>query len=127
MTTLTDSVRIEIPARAPVQPAAPLDKSIEPAPRRDIQRPRSMLGKILATGALTVVIAGGIVSGAISANAGSNCTPGYRPCIANRASDVDCYGGSGNGPRYTRPGVVYRVQGADRYGLDADNDHRGCE
>jgi hypothetical protein len=58
---------------------------------------------------------------------GRNCTPGYRPCIANRASDVDCYGGSGNGPRYTRAGVVYRVRGADRYGLDADNDGRGCE
>jgi len=56
-----------------------------------------------------------------------SCTPGYRPCIANRASDVDCYGGSGNGPRYTRAGVVYRVRGADRYGLDADNDGRGCE
>jgi hypothetical protein len=56
-----------------------------------------------------------------------SCTPGYRPCIPNRASDVDCYGGSGNGPRYTRPGVVYRVRGADRYGLDADNDGRGCE
>jgi hypothetical protein len=53
------------------------------------------------------------------------CTPGYRPCIANRASDVDRYGGSGNGPRYTSAGVVYRVRGADRYGLDADNDGRG--
>jgi hypothetical protein len=56
-----------------------------------------------------------------------SCTPGYSPCIPNRASDVDCYGGSGNGPRYTRPGVVYRVRGADRYRLDADNDGRGCE
>ena len=56
-----------------------------------------------------------------------SCTPGYSPCIPNRASDVDCYGGGGNGPRYTRPGVVYRVRGADRYRLDADNDGRGCE
>jgi hypothetical protein len=56
-----------------------------------------------------------------------SCTPGYNPCIPNRASDVDCYGGGGNGPRYTRPGVVYRVRGSDRYRLDADNDGRGCE
>jgi hypothetical protein len=56
-----------------------------------------------------------------------SCTPGYMPCIPNRASDVDCYGGSGNGPRYTMAGVVYRVRGADRYRLDADNDGRGCE
>jgi hypothetical protein len=55
------------------------------------------------------------------------CTPGYHPCIPNRPSDVDCYGGSGNGSRYTRPGVVYRVTGSDRYRLDADNDGRGCE
>jgi hypothetical protein len=55
------------------------------------------------------------------------CTPGYHPCIRNLPSDVDCYGGSGNGPRYTRPGVVYRVRGSDRYGLDSDNDGRGCE
>ena len=59
--------------------------------------------------------------------AARRCTPGYRPCILNRRSDVDCYGGGGNGPRYTRPGVVYRVFGSDRFGLDADNDHRGCE
>jgi hypothetical protein len=58
----------------------------------------------------------------------ASCTPGYKPCIANRSSDVDCYGGSGNGPRYTRPGVVYAVRrGYDRYRLDADHDGKGCE
>jgi hypothetical protein len=55
-----------------------------------------------------------------------NCTAGYSPCIT-RGSDVDCFGGSGNGPRYTKPGVVYRVTGSDPYGLDSDNDGRGCE
>jgi len=44
-----------------------------------------------------------------------------------KASDVDCYGGSGNGPRYTKRGVVYTVRGSDPYGLDADNDGKGCE
>ena len=57
----------------------------------------------------------------------AGCTPGYSPCIRNKRSDVDCYGGSGNGPRYTKPGVVYQVRGSDRYGLDADNDGKGCE
>lgn len=56
-----------------------------------------------------------------------HCTPGYHPCIPNHRSDVDCYGGGGNGPRYTKRGVVYRVHGTDRYGLDSDHDHRGCE
>jgi hypothetical protein len=81
----------------------------------------------IAVVASTVTIIGSGLIGTTVANAGRNCTPGYRPCIPNRASDVDCYGGSGNGPRYTRAGVVYHVSGSDRYGLDADNDGRGCE
>ncbi len=55
-----------------------------------------------------------------------NCTPGYSPYIPP-GSDVDCRGGSGNGPRYTKRGVVYTVRGSDPYGLDADNDGKGCE
>jgi beta-lactam-binding protein with PASTA domain len=54
----------------------------------------------------------------------SNCTPGYSPCLPP-ASDYDCAGGSGDGPKY-----VYgteTVTGSDPYGLDADNDGYGCE
>lgn len=54
---------------------------------------------------------------------GKHCTPGYSPCL-HPASDYDCAGGSGNGPRYT--GTV-RVTGSDPYDLDADNDGWGCE
>ncbi len=42
-------------------------------------------------------------------------------------SDYDCSGGSGNGPAYTEPGVVYRVTGSDPYGLDSNGDGHGCE
>jgi flagellar hook assembly protein FlgD len=59
---------------------------------------------------------------------GANCTPGYSPCLTyHGGADYDCAGGSGNGPYYTTPGVVYRVTGSDPYGLDADNDGYGCE
>lgn len=58
-----------------------------------------------------------------SGGKGSNCTPGYSPCLPP-ASDYDCIGGSGDGPEYT--GLV-RVTGSDPYGLDADNDGYGCE
>ena len=58
---------------------------------------------------------------------GGGCTPGYSPCLPLGPSDYDCAGGSGNGPAYTEPGVVYQVSGSDPYGLDADNDGRGCE
>jgi hypothetical protein len=83
--------------------------------------------------ATAVVVAALSMTGIVSASATDSkaarrkCTPGYSPCIPNRRSDVDCYGGSGNGPRYTKPGVAYKVTGRDRYGLDADNDGKGCE
>jgi hypothetical protein len=51
------------------------------------------------------------------------CHPSYDPCVPN-ASDVDCEGGSGNGPIYT--GTV-RVIGPDDYDLDRDGDGVGCE
>lgn len=54
---------------------------------------------------------------------GKHCTPGYSPCL-HPASDYDCAGGSGNGPKYT--GTV-RVTGSDPYDLDSDNDGWGCE
>lgn len=53
-----------------------------------------------------------------------DCTPGYSPCIPP-GPDVDCAGGSGDGPRYVQ-GPVY-VTGPDIYGLDRDGDGVGCE
>jgi hypothetical protein len=41
------------------------------------------------------------------------------------ASDVDCAGGTGNGPAYVQ-GPVY-VIGQDIYDLDRDGDGIGCE
>jgi hypothetical protein len=41
------------------------------------------------------------------------------------ASDVDCAGGSGNGPAYASDPV--RVAGVDVYGLDRNGDGVGCE
>lgn len=53
-----------------------------------------------------------------------DCTAGYSPCIPP-ASDVDCAGGSGNGPAYVSGPV--RVTGSDPYGLDRDGNGVGCE
>ena len=56
---------------------------------------------------------------------GGSCHPSYTgACLDPSASDYDCAGGSGDGPRYT--GTV-RVVGPDEYGLDADHDGYGCE
>ena len=51
-----------------------------------------------------------------------NCQ-GYDPCLLP-GDDVDCRGGSGNGPRYSGP---VRVTGSDPYDLDRDGDGFGCE
>jgi hypothetical protein len=53
----------------------------------------------------------------------NSCHPSYDPCVPS-ASDVDCAGGSGNGPAYT--GTV-RVIGPDEYDLDRDGDGIGSE
>ncbi len=62
-----------------------------------------------------------------AAGGGGSCTSGYSPCLPLGPSDYDCYGGSGDGPAYTQPGVVYQVTGLDPYGLDANGNGLGCE
>ncbi|MCK0173502.1 MULTISPECIES: hypothetical protein [Mycobacteriaceae] len=60
-----------------------------------------------------------------SANAQSPCDPNYSgPCVPI-ASDVDCAGGSGNGPAYVSGPVT--VVGNDIYDLDRDGDGTGCD
>lgn len=54
----------------------------------------------------------------------TSCTPGYNPCVPV-AYDVDCAGGSGDGPAYVE-GPVY-VTGSDPYELDYDHDGVACE
>ncbi len=54
----------------------------------------------------------------------SSCDSNYTGCVPI-ASDVDCAGGSGNGPAYVRGPV--RVIGNDIYRLDFDHDGYGCE
>lgn len=52
------------------------------------------------------------------------CDPNYTPCVPI-ATDVDCEGKGGNGPKYVRGPV--RVIGTDIYGLDRDGNGIGCE
>ena len=56
---------------------------------------------------------------------GSDCDPNYSGACVPVASDVDCAGGSGNGPAYVQEPV--RVIGNDIYGLDRNGDGIGCE
>ena len=55
----------------------------------------------------------------------SGCDSNYAGGCVPIDSDVDCAGGSGNGPSYVNGPV--RVVGSDIYGLDRDGDGIGCE
>lgn len=55
---------------------------------------------------------------------GGDCDPNYSGCLDPNASDYDCAGGSGDGPRYTEE---VRVIGNDHYDLDRDGDGVACE
>ena len=72
---------------------------------------------------LVVALAPLVAACAPKAKPAPACHSSYTPCVPI-ASDVDCAGGSGDGPAYV--GVV-RVIGPDVYGLDADHDGIGCE
>jgi hypothetical protein len=65
----------------------------------------------------------GSATAAVHGSSGGGCTPGYTPCLPP-ASDYDCSGGTGDGPKYTSQ---VSVSGSDPYGLDADGDGVGCE
>ncbi|MEV0430607.1 G5 domain-containing protein [Micromonospora sp. NPDC050495] len=53
------------------------------------------------------------------------CDPNYSGACVPIASDVDCAGGSGDGPAYVRGPV--RVVGSDIYKLDRDGDGIACD
>ncbi|MBW9095693.1 G5 domain-containing protein [Microbacterium jejuense] len=53
------------------------------------------------------------------------CDPNYADACVPISSDVDCAGGSGNGPAYF-DGIA-RVVGNDVYDLDRDGDGFACE
>jgi outer membrane biosynthesis protein TonB len=82
-------------------------------------------GRRLVREVITVPAVAQITSiGTKKAAGGGGCDPNYTGCVPI-ASDVDCEGGSGNGPAYVAGPV--EVIGSDIYRLDADHDGIGCE
>lgn len=55
----------------------------------------------------------------------NGCDPNYDGACVPIASDVDCAGGSGNGPAYVAGPV--RIIGSDIYDLDRDGDGIACD
>lgn len=72
-----------------------------------------------------VLIAVATLASGLQAALAQDCDANYGGVCVPIASDVDCAGGSGNGPAYV-VGPVYIV-GSDIYGLDRDGDGVACE
>ena len=78
--------------------------------------------------ALVVALAIGAAALGVAPAAGAqkgSCDDNYSGACVPVASDVDCEGGSGNGPAYVSGPVT--VVGNDIYGLDRDGNGVGCE
>jgi hypothetical protein len=86
--------------------------------RNGIQTHKELIRKVIIRTPVSRVIAVGIKET-------QRCDPNYSGACVPIASDVDCAGGSGNGPAYVQGPV--QVVGTDIYGLDRDGDGIGCE
>ena len=84
------------------------------------------LAGVLFVLAIPVALVWGVVDAARgSGTTHSRCDPAYKgACLDPKASDYDCAGGTGDGPKYT--GAV-RVVGEDHFGLDRDGNGYGCD
>jgi hypothetical protein len=83
---------------------------------------RGLVTALLVTSALA---SAGCLDESASTGAAGGCDPNYEGArLDPNASDYDCSGGSGDGPKYT--GRV-NVVGSDPFDLDADGDGVGCE
>lgn len=82
------------------------------------EKGRTLVSDVVTKKPVTKVVAVG------TKKAGGSCDPNYTPCVPI-ASDVDCAGGSGDGPAYV-DGPVH-VTGTDIYDLDRDGDGVACD
>ena len=82
-----------------------------------VETARTQISSVVTRQPVTKVIA-------VGTKVAAQCDPNYTPCVPI-ASDVDCLGGTGDGPAYVQ-GPVY-VIGTDIYHLDSDHDGIGCE
>ncbi len=102
----TTTEAVTTTTEAPTTTAAATTTTTSPLPPPPTQAPQPVFATVPAT--VDVI----------------SCDPNYTPCVPID-SDVDCAGGSGNGPSYVRGPV--RVVGRDIYGLDGNDDGIGCE
>jgi hypothetical protein len=86
--------------------------------RGGVQMGRTLLSRVVTRSPVTQVTV-------VGTKRAAQCDPNYSGACVPIASDVDCAGGSGNGPAYVQGPV--RVVGTDIYRLDSDGDGIACE
>jgi hypothetical protein len=89
-----------------------------------VETGRTQVSQVVTTTPVDQMTNVGVQPAPVVHAAPSGCDPNYGGCVPV-ASDVDCAGGSGNGPAYVE-GIV-QVIGSDIYDLDRDGDGYGCD
>lgn len=85
------------------------------------QTAKKLITSVVTRRPVTKVVA----IGTKPASSSGGCDPNYSGACVPIASDVDCAGGSGNGPAYVSGPV--NVIGSDIYDLDRDGDGVACD
>jgi hypothetical protein len=103
---------------------SPLMGAQAAGPKAGNQCKKKEVGKTTAAGLVCQQQGSKFVWVRVPPTASNGCDPNYEPCVPID-SDVDCAGGSGNGPSYVQGPI--KVIGVDIYDLDRDGDGIGCE
>lgn len=93
-----------------------------------VETDRVVTGDVVTVAPVPEVTAVGIRQPApapVVGGGGGGCDPNYTGACVPIARDVDCAGGSGDGPEYVSGPV--RVVGSDIYDLDRDGDGIACD
>jgi hypothetical protein len=95
-----------------------------------VETSRTLISETLVTAPVQQVTSIGtrqpyVAPAPVAAPAPSGCDSNYSGACVPVASDVDCAGGSGNGPAYVQGPVS--VVGYDIYDLDRDGDGIACD
>ncbi|MFD0687329.1 G5 domain-containing protein [Actinomadura fibrosa] len=83
-----------------------------------VETRRKLLRRVVSKAPVTQIVA-------VGTKPTRQCDPNYSGACVPITSDVDCAGGSGDGPGYVTGPV--RVIGSDIYDLDRDGDGIACE
>jgi hypothetical protein len=95
-----------------------------------VETARTLIGESVVTAPVQQVTSIGtrqpyVAPAPAPAPAASGCDSNYAGACVPVASDVDCAGGSGNGPAYVQGPVT--IVGSDVYDLDRDGDGIACD